>query len=254
MTNFKAETSGVSYPLDLLIKKYGMIEFIRDYYADKNGYLHMLRTEDNFYIAEDFTYQPWLSVMGDIPDGLTDEMLFDMLSKYIHNDKYIAVYTCNERIANLLKSFKELTYHEDFKNAILQKASDFDSTDIRLAEVRDLDFIESTYSRSGRNQLYNRIKAKQLWVCESDNIIKGYIGIHKDCSLGFEYVDPSFRRQHIATNLQNFVADYMIKNNMLPYVMISANNAAGKELQDKFGSVFAQNLFYFFAKGAYELE
>ena len=54
--------------------------------------------------------------------------------------------------------------------------------------------------------------------------------------------------------LQNFVANHMIENGMLPYVMISENNKAGKNLQMRFGAQFAKEKCYFFAKGAYEFE
>ncbi|MDY4085382.1 hypothetical protein [Ruminococcus sp. YE282] len=46
----------------------------------------------------------------------------------------------------------------------------------------------------------------------------------------------------------------MIENGMLPYVMISENNTAGKNLQMRFGAQFAKEKCYFFAKGAYEFE
>lgn len=244
----------IEFPLNNLIEKYGIVEYIRDYYSAVNGYLHMLYTSDNFYIAEDLTYQPWLSIMGDIPENLSENKLYELLSEYILNDKYIAVYTNIEKVSSFLSTFKILTYHEDFLVACISKASSLDNSDIRLATVKDLPFIESTYTRSGHNQLLNRINAKQLWVCYTENEIKGYAGIHKDCSLGFEYVSPLFRRQNIATRLQNFVANEMLKSNMTPYVMISEGNIIGKNLQNKLNSDFAKNLFYFYAKGAYELE
>ncbi len=46
------------YPLNNLIQKEGIEEYIRDYYASINGYLKILYSTDDFYIAEDTTYQP----------------------------------------------------------------------------------------------------------------------------------------------------------------------------------------------------
>lgn len=86
-------------PLNKLIKKYGTVEYIRDYYAAINGRLKMLYSKDEFYIAEDLTYQPWLSINGVIPNDMSDNFLIDMLTDYINNSKYIAVYTNIERIA-----------------------------------------------------------------------------------------------------------------------------------------------------------
>ena len=240
--------------LDRLIDKYGTVEYIRDYYAALNGRLKMLYTKDEFYIAEDSTYQPWLSINGIIPSDITDSFLFNMLTDYVNNSKYIAVYTNIERIAEFLKSFKILTYHEDFLVGEITDVPVSKHSDIRPAVPEDLPFISNTYRRSGYEQLLSRIKARQMWVSYEGNEIKGYAGIHKDGSLGYEYVSEKFRRRHVATNLQCFVANYMLKNNMIPYVMISKENALGKNLQNKLKTNFAEKLYYFFAKGDYILE
>ncbi len=240
--------------LNRLVEKHGMVEYIRDYYAAINGRLTMLYTRDDFYIAEDLTYQPWLSVMGIISDEISDKSLFDMLAGYVNDSKYIAVYTNIERVAKFLETFEILTYHEDFLVGEITDVPAADGSDIRLATVSDLPFISSTYHRSGYEKLLNRVKAKQMWVLAHNEEIKGYAGIHKDGSLGYEYVSEKFRRQHVATNLQCFVANYMLKNGMIPYVMISKENSLGKNLQGKLKTNFAKNLFYFFAKGKYILE
>lgn len=80
-------------PLDILIKKYGMVEYIRDYYAAINGRLKMLYTKEEFYIAEDSTYEPWLSISGVIQNNMSDNFLFDLLTDYINSKKYVAIYT-----------------------------------------------------------------------------------------------------------------------------------------------------------------
>lgn len=91
-------------------------------------------------------------------------------------------------------------------------------------------------------------------MLEEDECIKGYAGIHKDCSLGFEYVVPNYRRQNVASRLQFYIAKKMMKDNLIPYVMLSKENDVAKKLQTKLNCKFADNLFYFFAKGAYEFE
>ena len=73
-------------------------------------------------------------------------------------------------------------------NIRMGECREVDDSDIRLAEITDLPFIENTYVRSGHEQLLNRIREKQLWIAEAESGIKGYAGVHKDDSLGFEYV------------------------------------------------------------------
>lgn len=240
--------------LNTLIVKEGIAEYIRDYYAAVNGYLKVLYEKDDFYIAEDTTYQPWLSIMGTIPDDITEQELYDMLTPYIEDDKYIAVYTNVETVSEFLNKFTILTYHEDFWVAVIPKVSDINDKGIRLATINDLPYIEKTYHRSGYKQLQNRINCNQMWVMADGNGIKGYAGIHKDCSLGFEYVAPAFRRQNVASRMQLFIAKQMLADGMLPYVMVSVGNDVARNFQTKFGSEFASKIFYFYAKGPYELE
>lgn len=241
-------------PLNVLIEKEGIVEYIRDYYAAINGRLSVLYSKDDFYIAEDTTFQPWLSIMGNIQENITDQILCNLLMPCIENEKYIAVYTNNERISTLLQKFEILTYHEDFLVASIPKTLDIDKSGIRLATADDLPYIERTYTRSGHRQLLNRIKQKQMWVLADDKDIKAYAGIHKDYSLGFEYVEPNSRRQNIASRIQCFIANYMIENGIFPYVMISVGNDIAKSLQTKLRADFASKIFYFYAKGPYELE
>lgn len=251
---YHLELDKIEAPLSDLIRKYGITEYIRDYYAALNGYLKIQYAEEDFYIAEDVTCQPWFTVMGIVPEKMTEERLRELLLPYIASDRYIAVCTNIEQVSGLLEKQEVFTYHENFWVASIGQAEKVDCEDIRLATVEDLPFIEKTYRRSGHQQLLNRIQAEEFWIAASGTEIKGYAGIHKDGSLGFEYVAEKYRRQHVGSRLQNFVADYMIKNNRLPYVMISEANSVGVNLQKKMGAHFADEMCYFYAKGPYELE
>ena len=244
----------VPFPLNNLIENEGILNYINDYYVLVNGNFNMLYAVDDFYIAENLTYQPWLAVMGTIPKYLTDEKLKELLLPYVENEKYIAIYTNNKLISKLLAEFSIFTYHEDFINGQVNPKSNSNYSGIRLATENDLPYIEKTYTRSGHNQLLNRINQKQVWVLEDNGVLKGYMGVHKDSSLGFQYVDPNARRQNIATRLQTYIANQMLKNNRIPFFMVSLHNEVALNFQKKLGSTFATKLFYFYAKGPYELE
>lgn len=82
----------IPFPLNKLIEKEGILNYINDYYVSVNGNFNMLYAVDNFYIAENLTDQPWLAVMGTILYDLTEEKLEDLLLSYIVNEKYIAIY------------------------------------------------------------------------------------------------------------------------------------------------------------------
>lgn len=57
------------------------------------------------------------------------------------------------------------------------------------------------------------------------------MGVHKDSLLGFQYVDSNARRQNIATRLQTYIANQMIKNNRIPFFMVSLHNEVALNLK-----------------------
>lgn len=247
MTELKSTGQKV---LDDLIAKEGLTEYIRDYYSAVNGNLKILYAQKDFYIAEDHLYQPWLTVMGQIPK----EMEYKQLEEYIKDPRYQAVCTNIEKVSDFLEKTGAFSYHEDFYIARLAGGSVPPENGIRPAGEEDLPFIEATHNRSGHEQLQNRIRQNQMWVWEENGRIKGYAGMHKDCSLGFEYVAPDSRRQGVASGLQAYIANQMMAKGLSPYVMISKENETAKRLQTKLHGEFAKRLLYFYAKGAYEYE
>ncbi len=183
------------YPLNQLARKYGRVEYVRDIFAAANNRLKMLYAKDEFYIAEDSTYESWLSVMGNLPSDISKKQLFNMIADYVKREKYIAVYTNIQEVSTFFKSLPQFTYHKDFLIGEITNAPPTDETEIRLATLSDLNFIDKTYPRSAREQLQSRIIARQMWVAEKEGEIMGCAGIHKDGSLGFEYVAPKWRKK-----------------------------------------------------------
>lgn len=139
MTELKLTNISV---LNDLIKKDGIVEYIRDYYSAINGHLKILHSRRDFYIAEDMTYQPWLSVMGHIPNNINEQDLYNKLFQYAEKSKYIAVYTNIEQVAAFLLKMGIFSYHEDFVVALLSDYENIDERPIRLATIEDLPFIE----------------------------------------------------------------------------------------------------------------
>lgn len=148
--------------MNKLIEKEGILNYINDYYVSVNGNFNMLYAVDDFYIAENLTYQPWLAVMGTIQSDLTEDKLRELLLPYIENEKYTAIYTNNKVISKLLAEFSIFTYYEDIINGQVNPKSNSDYSGIRLATENDLPYIEKTYTRSGYNLLLNRINQKQV--------------------------------------------------------------------------------------------
>lgn len=91
--------------------------------------------------------QLWLSIMGHLPKKMKDKMLYDFLTPYIENEKYIAFYTNIACISAQSQKMNILTYHEDFLIASISKTLGIDESGIRLPTIDDLPYIETTYTR-----------------------------------------------------------------------------------------------------------
>ena len=135
----------IPFLLNKLIEKEGILNYFNDYYVSVNGNFNMLYAVDDFYIAENLTYQPWLAVIGTILYDLTEEKLKNLLLPYIVNEKYIVIYTNNKVISKLLAEFSIFTYHEDFINGQVNPKSNSDYSGIRLATENGLPYIERLY-------------------------------------------------------------------------------------------------------------
>lgn len=71
------------------------------------------------------------------------------------------------------------------------------------------------------------------------------MGVHKDSLLGFQYVDSNARRQNIATRLQTYIANQMIKNNRIPFFMVSLHNEVALNFQKEIRFNFCHKIILF---------
>jgi len=69
-----------------------------------------------------------------------------------------------------------------------------------------------------------------------------------------QFMDALDSGREIYCRLQAFLTNHMIENDLIPYGMVLVGNDVAKHLQIKFGSQFAEKIFYFYAKGTYEYE
>lgn len=69
-----------------------------------------------------------------------------------------------------------------------------------------------------------------------------------------QFMDALDSGREIYCRLQAFLTNHMIENDLIPYGMVLVGNDVAKHLQIKFGSQFAEKIFYFYAKGVYEYE
>lgn len=90
---------------------------------------------------------------------------------------------------------------------MIRKFSDNDINRIMTiwfeANIDSHDFVNPDYWKEKYNEVRSMIPQAEVYVCETDNIIKGFIGLTDDYIAGI-FVDKLYRSEGIGTALLDF--------------------------------------------------
>lgn len=124
------------------------------------------------------------------------------------------------------------------------------------ATLKDLPYIQTMYNDDCEEEvLYNAIKAGRMWV--GKDIETGqkmcFGGIHIDDSLGFEYVEPYFRRKGYGSELICKLSElaYNLKGYKFMFIHALTNNHASISMLKKVGFYFEPNTHVHWIFNAY---
>jgi tRNA (guanine37-N1)-methyltransferase len=101
--------------------------------------------------------------------------------------------------------------------------------------VEDLEYISAHYRHEDAEYIEERIQAGEMYAAYAENKIIGFIGTHREGSMGMLYVDEKFRRQKIAESLEAYFINKKLEKGRIPYCHVEENNAASECLQEKLG-------------------
>ena len=120
--------------------------------------------------------------------------------------------------------------------------------DIRQLGLSHLSYISAHYPYADEAYLKERIQAGVMYGAFAEDQMAGFVGIHKEGSMGLLYVDEAYRGRGIAASLESFLINLQIANGQTPYVQIQEDNAASLALQDKLGLYKAQQPIWWLIK------
>jgi tRNA (guanine37-N1)-methyltransferase len=112
---------------------------------------------------------------------------------------------------------------------------------VAVDDVEDLEYISAHYRHEDKEYIAGRIRAGEMYGAYAENKIIGFIGIHREGSMGMLYVDEAFRRRGIAGALESYCINRFIEKGRIPYCHVEENNTASEMLQERLGLYKAKN-------------
>ena len=123
-----------------------------------------------------------------------------------------------------------------------------DALDIRLANDKEIEIIMQTYQFADIKELNFARKRNMLFTAHADGKFCGYIGEHREGSMGMLHVFPQFRERGYATDIESFLINKKLLDGSIPYCHIIDDNVASLNLQRKLGLDIAPEKIYWVSK------
>lgn len=115
-----------------------------------------------------------------------------------------------------------------------------DTLTFRAPDERELDLIDETYDLDDRAGLAALRDRGMLFAGFAGADFVGYVGRHREGSVGLLNVFPPYRRRGYGQRLETFILNRVVAAGELPYCQVFTGNKASLALQAKLGWVLAE--------------
>lgn len=120
--------------------------------------------------------------------------------------------------------------------------------DIKPLRIEDLPYVSRHYDVENEDYLRERIQKGALYGVYVEEKLVGFMGIHREGSMGMLYVDPDYRRRHIGESLEAYVINRQLENGYIPYGQVETGNEISRKMQEKLGLYEASDCIYWLQK------
>lgn len=111
--------------------------------------------------------------------------------------------------------------------------------EIRQLTPEDLDYICSRYVHESREYLHERLLSGAMYGVLFEDRLVGFIGCHREGSMGLLYVEEAFRGRGLAESLEAYLINRMLEKGYIPYGHIVVGNEVSEHIQEKLGLYLA---------------
>lgn len=161
---------------------------------------------------------------------------------------------CQETIRDLLTEQFGFVEEETCRQACYTRRESLrvEHRDIRPLGESDLHYVSKHYTKCDKTYLHRRIISGAMYGIyvrdgEQSRLV-GFIGTHRDGSMGMLYVEEAYRRQGLAASLESWLVNRHLKRGEIPYCQIREGNLSALRLQEKLGLYLCEELMWWLKK------
>lgn len=108
-------------------------------------------------------------------------------------------------------------------------------TEIRRLGQEHLDYVSARQEHNDRRYVKICIELGNMYGAFAGDELVGFIGMHREGSIGLLFVEEAHRGEGIAEALEAFMVNRMLKRGWTPYGHVVCGNEASERLQEKLG-------------------
>ena len=153
-------------------------------------------------------------------------------------DDYYSVICYEEDIAEYIKSkiigFNEILKFKVFKYNSKEKFDGLEG-DFRQLDLKYVDTVDREYPYLDTVEITERIKTGNIFGLFVENNLAGFIGIHREGTLGMLRIFDEYRNRGYAYQLEGLMINHMLDNAMEIVCDVMVDNESSMALQRKLG-------------------
>lgn len=106
-------------------------------------------------------------------------------------------------------------------------------TDIRRLDIREAEEVCAHYTLCDKDYMENRLKCGVMYGIYEEGTLAGFIGMHKEGSIGMLEVFEAYRGKGFGTALEAFYINLHLKQGYTPFGQVISGNDISFRLQEK---------------------
>lgn len=121
-------------------------------------------------------------------------------------------------------------------------------TDIRPLDCGALECICEHYHQAEKSYIKSLLLSGSLFGIYEEGQLAGFMGEHKEGSMGLLEIFPAYRNKGLATALESYIINRTLKKGYIPYCNVFSDNAESIGLQEKLGLYPAKKKIWWLKK------
>lgn len=106
----------------------------------------------------------------------------------------------------------------------------------------------ANYTYEGEDYFAWLVEHKEIFGAFEGDELMGFIGHHKEGSIGLLEILPQYRRRGLARLLETYITNHDFAMGKIPYCQVFEDNAPSLSLQSSLGMTFSNGRAWFFSK------